>query len=209
MLGGGGVRARASRRACLLRAVLVAATWLAVCVGATPVSGAPIVSVYSSGLVVGGWPNVITAGRDGAMWFSQYSANRIGRITPDGTITEYPTSGSLTTGAHPSGIVAGPDGKKTLIIVTYDEFGGQWDHVSPPGTAGDRNPHDVFGPGTRVPALLISARIKRSGVDHDSYDTTSILATIERQFSVRSLRDPWGRPTRDAKVADLLQDVRR
>jgi phospholipase C len=106
-------------------------------------------------------------------------------------------------------ILAGPDGKKTLIIVTYDEFGGQWDHVSPPGTAGDRNPHDVFGPGTRVPALLISARIKRSGVDHNSYDTTSILATIERHFSVRSLRDPWGRPTRDAKVADLLHDVRR
>jgi virginiamycin B lyase len=118
MLGGGGVCAGASRRACLLRALLVAATWLVVCVGAAPVSGAPIVSVYSSGLVVGGGPNVITAGRDGAMWFSQYSANRIGRITPDGTITQYPTSGSLTAGAHPSGIVAGPDGK-----IWFSEYG--------------------------------------------------------------------------------------
>jgi acid phosphatase len=105
-------------------------------------------------------------------------------------------------------VLDGPDGKDTLIIVTYDEFGGQWDHVSPPGTDGNRNPHDVFGPGTRVPALLVSSDIRHSGVDHSSHDTTSILTTIEHQFRVRSLRDPSGRPTRDAKVDDLLSAVR-
>jgi acid phosphatase len=53
-------------------------------------------------------------------------------------------------------IVDGPNGKDTLIIVTYDEFGGAWDHVPPPGdhrrserSDDDRkSPHDKWGPGT-------------------------------------------------------------
>ena len=40
-----------------------------------------------------------------------------------------------------------------MVIVTYDEFGGQWDHVPPPGQGNDNGPHDVWGPGTRIPAL--------------------------------------------------------
>ena len=39
-------------------------------------------------------------------------------------------------------------------IVTYDEFGGQWDHVSPPGQGNNNGPHDQWGPGTRIPALV-------------------------------------------------------
>ena len=65
-------------------------------------------------------------------------------------------------------ILNGPNGKDTMIIVTYDEFGGQWDHVSPPGTDGQQGPHDAFGPGTRVPALVLSACIRHSGVDTNS-----------------------------------------
>jgi virginiamycin B lyase len=48
----------------------------------------------------------IVLGPDGAMWFTEYSGNKIGRITSDGTITEY----SGLTGQGPSGIVVGPDG---------------------------------------------------------------------------------------------------
>ena len=43
--------------------------------------------------------------------------------------------------------------KDTMVIVTYDEFGGQWDHVTPPGEGAHRGAHDQFGPGTRIPAL--------------------------------------------------------
>ena len=86
--------------------------------------------------------------------------------------------------------------------MTYDEFGGQWDHVSPPGRAARRGAHDAFGPGTRIPALLLSARITRSGVDHTVYDTTSIIATIERSFGLK----PVG--IRDTKVADLRRAIR-
>jgi phospholipase C len=86
-----------------------------------------------------------------------------------------------------------------MVIVTYDEFGGQWDHVPPPGqgstTAG---PHDEWGPGTRIPALILSPYLTRPfGVDHTSHDTTSILATIEHRFGLQ----PLG--TRDAAVKDL------
>ena len=41
--------------------------------------------------------------------------------------------------------------KDTMVVVTYDEFGGRWDHVTPPGQCGKRGPHDVFGPLTRIP----------------------------------------------------------
>jgi phospholipase C len=83
-------------------------------------------------------------------------------------------------------------------VVTYDEFGGQWDHVTPPGQGGKRGPHDAFGPGTRLPALVISPFLRdRFVVDHTQYDTTSILATIERRFHLAPLS------SRDAAVNDL------
>jgi hypothetical protein len=102
-------------------------------------------------------------------------------------------------------ILNGPNGKDTMVIVTYDEFGGQWDHVSPPGTDDQHGPHDAFGPGTRIPALVLSASIRKSGVDHEQLDTTSILATIEHRFGLKPLKNATtGRSTRDAYVDDLF-----
>src|SRR3954462_11847178 len=49
----------------------------------------------------------------------------------------------------------------TVIVVTYDEFGGQWDHVPPPGQGGTPGPHDEMGPGTRIPALVLSPELPR------------------------------------------------
>lgn len=100
-------------------------------------------------------------------------------------------------------VLSGPQARDTLVVVTYDEFGGQWDHVPPPGqgspTAGA---HDQWGPGTRVPALILSKSMKRSGVDHTVYDTTSILATIEHGLGLAPLS------TRDAAVPDLRNALR-
>jgi phospholipase C len=97
----------------------------------------------------------------------------------------------------------GPDGKNTLVVVTYDEFGGQFDHVSPPGANGHgaTGTFDQFGPGTRIPALIIGGRFNRSAVDHQLHDTTSILSTIEHAHGLA----PLG--TRDAAVADLSHAV--
>ena len=71
-----------------------------------------------------------------------------------------------------------------MVIVTYDEFGGQWDHVPPPGQGGTAGPHDQFGPGDAHPGARRSRRTSdgRSSVDHTQYDTTSILATIETRW---------------------------
>ena len=86
-----------------------------------------------------------------------------------------------------------------MVIVTYDEFGGQWDHVSPPGTVGGvPGAHDKWGPGTRIPALVLSPLLKSDFVvDHVEHDTTSILTTIEKRWTLKALS------TRDASVASL------
>jgi acid phosphatase len=81
--------------------------------------------------------------------------------------------------------------KNTMVIVTYDEFGGEWDHVAPPTV-------DKFGPGSRVPALILAPYLKNGfGVDSTEHDTTSILKTIENRFGL----DPLA--TRDRDVSDL------
>jgi acid phosphatase len=128
-------------------------------------------------------------------------------VKPYGTDNEHPGYAGEAGGSDHlvdllKAITTGPQAKDTLVVVTYDEFGGQWDHVSPPGTGATRGVHDEFGPGTRIPALLVSARFDKSGVDHTVYDTTSILATIERGLHLAPLSD------RDARVADLRHAVR-
>ena len=52
-------------------------------------------------------PENVAAGSDGALWFAEYQANQIGRITTSGVVTEYPVP---TSGSGPGDIVAGPDG---------------------------------------------------------------------------------------------------
>jgi acid phosphatase len=74
----------------------------------------------------------------------------------------------------------------TLIIVTYDENGGFWDHVPPPSGPGYG---DRWGPGTRVPAILISPLVKKGYVDHTPYDTGSIQRLLERRFALVPLPD--------------------
>jgi phospholipase C len=124
-------------------------------------------------------------------------------IKPIGADNEHPgytneTSGSNHLVSLLSAIENGPCAKNTMVVVTYDEFGGQWDHVTPPGQGGTGGVHDGFGPGTRIPALVITSHLRGNFVvDHSAYDTTSILATIEHRFGLAPLS------TRDAAVNDL------
>lgn len=74
----------------------------------------------------------------------------------------------------------GPQWEHTVIIMTHDENGGWWDHVAPP--IGDR-----WGPGSRIPALVISPFAKRGHVDHTVYDTNSILRLISRVYNLPPL----------------------
>ena len=75
---------------------------------------------------------------------------------------------------------ASPLWPNMLVVITVDENGGWWDHVAPP--RGDR-----WGPGTRVPALVVSPFAKKGHVDHTIYDTGSILRFITRRFGLQKL----------------------
>jgi phospholipase C len=98
--------------------------------------------------------------------------------------------------------------ESSVLIVTWDEHGGFYDHV-PPGPAippGDgvseaENVHHGFAfdrLGPRVPAVVISPRIPKNTIDHTEYDHASILATIEHNFGLDALTE------RDAAANDLV-----
>jgi phospholipase C len=79
-----------------------------------------------------------------------------------------------------SSIQNSPYWNDTAIIITYDEHGGRWDHVSPPVI-------DRWGPGSRVPAIIISPFAKKGFVDHTQYETVSILKFIETRWGLAPL----------------------
>jgi phospholipase C len=104
---------------------------------------------------------------------------------PQGNLNEHPGYTDVLNGdQHIADVVAhlqkGPQWAHMVVVVTYDENGGFWDHVAPP--KGDR-----WGPGSRVPALIVSPFAKKGFVDHTLYDTTSILTLITKRFVLRTL----------------------
>jgi phospholipase C len=114
---------------------------------------------------------------------------------PIGELNEHPGYADTSSGdAHTAELIEkirkSPLWKSTAIIVTYDEHGGFWDHVPPPQV-------DRWGPGIRVPTVVISPFARRHHVDHTVYDTTSILKLIETRFGLAPLGD------RDAKANDM------
>ena len=101
---------------------------------------------------------------------------------PQGNLNQHAGYASVADGdAHIAGLVAklraSPQWQHMVIVITYDEFGGAWDHVAPPQG-------DLLGPGTRIPALIMSPFAKHGTVDHTQYDTDSILRLITRRFDL-------------------------
>jgi phospholipase C len=68
----------------------------------------------------------------------------------------------------------------TAIIMTWDDFGGFYDHVTPPGV-------DMYGLGPRVPLLIISPYAKPGYVTHSTMESSSVLKFIEERFGLPSL----------------------
>jgi acid phosphatase len=115
---------------------------------------------------------------------------------PQGNVNQHAGYASVAEGdAHIADLVAklrsGPQWQHMVIVITYDEFGGAWDHVAPPQG-------DLLGPGARIPALIVSPFAKRGSVDHTQYDTESILRLITRRFDLDVLP---GIKMRDAGLA--------
>jgi phospholipase C len=77
-----------------------------------------------------------------------------------------------------------------VLVITFDENGGYWDHV-PPSTI------DRWGPGVRVPAIVVSPFARRGFVNHAPMETASILKFIEERWRLAPLTD------RDARAISL------
>jgi phospholipase C len=115
---------------------------------------------------------------------------------PQGSVNEHAAYANIADGdAHIAALLsalrASPQWGHMLVVVTYDEFGGWWDHAAPPKA-------DRFGPGTRIPALIVSPFARKGTVDHTEYDTTSILRFITHRWTLPVLP---GISTRDAALA--------
>ncbi|MBV8713579.1 MAG: acid phosphatase [Chloroflexi bacterium] len=137
--------------------------------------------------------------RDENAFYSDVAAGQLPAVTfikPLGADNEHPGYATLTNGQqHVADLVStiqnSPYWQDTAIIITYDEHGGRWDHVPPPVV-------DKWGPGIRVPTIVISPFARKGFVDHTQYDTTAILKLIEERWNLEPLTD------RDAKAGDML-----
>jgi phospholipase C len=109
--------------------------------------------------------------------------------------SEHPTFGTCLgenwTVDQINAIMRGPDWNSTAIFVTWDDFGGFYDHVAPPNV-------DNMGLGPRVPLLIISPYAKRGLVSHTMYEFSSFLAFTEKRFNLKPLTP------RDTQANDML-----
>jgi len=123
-----------------------------------------------------------------SQFYADAAAGKLPAVTfykPQGNLNQHAGYANVADGdAHIVDVIkhlqASPQYKNMLIVVTYDENGGFYDHAPVP--TGDR-----WGPGTRIPAIIVSPFAKRGFVDHTQYDTASILRFITHRFALTTL----------------------
>ncbi len=108
---------------------------------------------------------------------------------PAARYTEHPSYTDLVSGDQHIAMLLerirkSPQWSRMAVIVTYDENGGFWDHVPPPSGPGWSDP---WGPGARVPTIIVSPFARRGYVDKTPYDTTSVIKFITRRFGLEPL----------------------
>jgi len=137
-------------------------------------------------------------GLNGVEFIKAIDAGQLPQVTfykPQGNLNEHPGYADVISGdQHVADLVAhlekSAQWPHMLVVITYDENGGFWDHVAPP--KGDR-----WGPGSRIPAFIASPFAKKGFVDHTQYDTMSVLRFITRRFGLPVLP---GLAARDAAL---------
>jgi phospholipase C len=133
--------------------------------------------------------HLLDGGLGGTEFIKAIDAGKLPQVAfykPQGNLNEHSGYADIAAGdRHIADLIhhleRSPQWDHMLVIVTYDENGGIWDHVAPP--RGDR-----WGPGTRIPAIIVSPFAKRGYVDHTSYDTNSILRFIAERFDLPTLK---------------------
>ena len=88
-------------------------------------------------------------------------------------------------------LASGPAWEKTLLLITYDEHGGFYDHIAPP-PAQDDDPKRFGMYGVRVPAIVVSPWVPRGFVSKTLFDHTSIIKTILLRHCPSALEKPTG-----------------
>jgi phospholipase C len=132
-------------------------------------------------------------------------------VAPNGQTSEHPP-GLVSAGqSHVTGLVnaimQGPDWSSTAIFISWDDWGGFYDHVRPPAV-------DENGYGLRVPGLVISPYAKKGFVDHQVLSFDAYDRFIEDDFLDGARIDPGtdGRPDPRRHVrenASILGDLAR
>jgi phospholipase C len=132
-------------------------------------------------------------------------------LTPAQSVSEHPPArvsrGQAYVTSVVNAVMRGKDWKSTAIFLTWDDWGGFYDHVKPPVV-------DAYGYGLRVPGLVISPYAKRGYVDHQTLSFDAYLKFIEDDFLGGARIDPRtdGRPDPRPDVrenAPILGDLRR
>jgi phospholipase C len=126
-------------------------------------------------------------------------------VTPRFEVSDHPEysfcHGENWTTDIVNAVMASPDWEDTAIFITWDDYGGFYDHVPPPQV-------DDFGFGIRVPLLIISPYAKRGYVTHELGEFSSVLRFVEDNFGLSYLthRDEDATPLMSA--FDFDQDPR-
>jgi phospholipase C len=117
-------------------------------------------------------------------------------VTPPVALSDHPPAslcaGENWTVALLDALQRSPEWSSTAVILTWDDFGGFYDHVPPPHL-------DLYGLGPRVPAIVISPWAKRGFVDHTTLEFSSVLKLIEHLHGLPSLG------SRDTRADDMLE----
>jgi phospholipase C len=77
-------------------------------------------------------------------------------------------------------VMQSPEWSSTAIVITWDDYGGFYDHVAPPQI-------DTYGEGFRVPTLIISPWAKPGYIDHTQYEFASLIKLAEDNFNLKDL----------------------
>jgi phospholipase C len=114
---------------------------------------------------------------------------------------------------------SGPQWQKGAFILTYDEWGGFFDHIKPPmlpdGRASANDTENFGQAGFRVPSVLTSPKTRAGYVDHTLYDHTSVLRFLEWRFLGAPPRGPgadsdkWFLTKRDRNANNLGEALLR
>jgi phospholipase C len=117
-------------------------------------------------------------------------------LIPDVEVSEHPAAASMCAGENwtvrvVNAIMRSPAWMHTAVVITWDDFGGFYDHVPPPHV-------DLFGLGPRVPMLLISPWARQGLVASDTLEFSSVLKMIETIWDLPSLT------ARDRRAGDML-----